>query len=190
MEKALLLKKFIKQTGLVIDSVEDDSSATTPMLKVTLKESIKKVIGSNVIATGDPLFLNDVTTVHIATQAEIDKFTEGLEEDEHGTLVYKGAMKLDVSKPDGRYNGDKFEITKPAKCWLTSIAFNKSGGQLVQKRREGLGEALAKIFSAGEALAEATVNAGANATVNAAGAAPTKVVNPVNAPQQATKAGA
>lgn len=153
MNKLELLKKFIKTNELIIDTVEKDDSPTQKMLKITLKRKLPSVTGSNVTPDGDPMTLKNVDVVYVATEETIEEFVNGLDEVD-GTLVYKGDLKLDVSKPAGRYNRDgEYEVTKPAKVWLTKVNFNRMGGELVQKNRDGLKSVMAKLFSAGETLA-------------------------------------
>lgn len=140
---ALSLKKFLKQTKLVILSIEDDSSEETKVLKLTLAEPTT-AIGSNVTDTGAEMKLLNVTTVYVAAD-DIEKFMATAEED--GDIInYEGSMKLDVSRPNGRLVNGVFAITKPSKAFLTSVAFNKRGNGLRADRTAALSAAIAGIF--------------------------------------------
>lgn len=178
MNKLELLKKFIKTSELIIDSVENDDSPTQKMLKITLKNKLASVTGSNVTPDGDPMTVKNVTTVFVATEETIAEFVNGLEEVDN-TLIYKGDLKLDVSKPAGRFDREgNFEVTKPARVWLTKVNFNRMGGELVQKNRDGLKSVMAKLFSAGETLANLALENEPPATKPAPAVDP-KVLKPV-----------
>ena len=154
------LKKFLKQTKLVILSIEDDSSENTKVLKLTLAEPITAV-GSNVTDSGAEMKLANVTTVYVAAE-DIDKFMETAEE-EGDNVTYEGSMKLDVSRPNGRIVNGAFQITKPSKVFLTAVAFNKRGNGLRQDRTAALSAAIAGIFGKvaenGQFIAPADVKA-------------------------------
>lgn len=176
-KKADLMKKFIKQTTLIIDSVEDDSSENTQMLKLNLKEVIPQIKGSNVVGeTGMDLIVREVTSLLVAGD-DVEKFWENCEQ-EGDILKYTGPMKLDVSKPNGRVNNrtGEFEMTKPARAWLTVTAFNRKGAGLIADKQKALGEALVKLF-------------GGNQTAAAAAVTTAKTITPVSAAPAAAKVG-
>jgi hypothetical protein len=142
------LKKFIKKTDLVISAVEDDSSENTQILKLTLAEKVPSIKGSNPTDQGQDMVLREVETVYIAGDDDIEAFKKDADLDEaSGIISYKGPMKLDVSKPNGRFVNNVFVITKPAKAWLTSVGFNKRGAGLRSDRQSGLSAAVAKFFT-------------------------------------------
>lgn len=161
------LKKFMRQTKLRIVSIEDDSSTNTKLLKVTLAEPLAKVVSSNVTDTGAPIFATNVKELTVA-EDDIEKFYEGCEDD-GDTLVYSGNMKLDVSRPNGRMVNGNFVITKPAKAWLVSVAFNRRGATMQQDKASALSSALKALFGDGGQSAAAVGAPASNVTSNNAG---------------------
>lgn len=144
------LLQFIKATEFVVLSVEDDSSGATvnnpngTVVKILHLAQPITAVGSNPSPSGHVMKATDAK-VHVAA----DNWTKFLEQAEvkDGTIHYKGDMHLDVSKPDGRNVNGKLVITKPAKIWLTSVKFSRSGGQLNQSRVNNLNTMIDDMFA-------------------------------------------
>lgn len=140
------LKAFIKKTNLIIAEVIDDSSEGTEIFKLVLAQPTGKVVGSNPTDQGQEMVLNQQTNVWVAGE-DIEHFMNDTEKQGDGTLIYDGPMKLDVSKPNGRYVNNQFVMTKPPRLWLTKVAFNKRGRDLRSQRQTGLSQAVAQYFT-------------------------------------------
>jgi len=152
MKKEDLLK-FSKSTELAIKLIEDDSSggtADTEGTEVKILHLVKEVlaVGSNPTPDGGEMRVKG-TKVYVASD-NIDEMLKDLVEQD-GILVYKGPMHLDVSKPSGRVNAQsgQFEVTKPAKIWLTKTKFSRNGGQLRNQQREKLSSFTSTFFGKG-----------------------------------------
>lgn len=137
------LLKFTKNVELLISLVEDDSSDRTEVKvlhlvnPVTATGSIPTPEGKDMRLIGNKVYVaaDDIT----AFLADAD--------DKDGTIVYKGQMHLDVSKPNGRRNQEgEYVITKPAKIWLTKTKFSRSGGQLRAEGQTSLNNVISKMF--------------------------------------------
>ncbi len=142
-KKKDLLARFGKFNELIIDKIEDDSSAETQVKILHLVEAVTAT-GSNPTPGGLPMSVRG-TQVYVAAE-DIDKMLEDCEEKD-GKLVYKGTMHLDVSKPQGRTVNGQFQITKPAKLWLTATKFSKRGGDLRGAQVNNLNTFLDKMFA-------------------------------------------
>lgn len=142
MKKDAILK-FLKSTELRITGIEDDSSTNNVIYKLLLASPVS-IKGSTVTDSGAEIKLDNVSVLNLHGN-DYETFLAGCEED-GDTLVYKGKMKLDVSKPNGRMQGGQFQITRPAKGWLVDIAFNRRGTNLTIDRRTMLSNAVAGMF--------------------------------------------
>lgn len=184
-KKKSILGKFLKLTSLVVVAIEDDSSENTTIHKLILGEPVS-CTGSNVTDSGAPLTINNVKEVYVAGE-DFDTFMEDVEED-GDVLRYKGKLKLDVSKPKGKVGRDgKAIITKPAKAWLVSVAFNKRGGSLIANNRSLLSDAVAAIFGK---VAEDGKFTAPSAITTAASAGEGKPLQPVDTSKTGVPAGA
>lgn len=178
-EKDLL--KFIKAVEFVVTSIEDDSSgatATNPtgtVVKILHLAQPITAVGSNPTPGGQVMKATD-TKIHVAAD-NWKKFLEQAEEKD-GVIHYKGDMHLDVSKPDGRNVNGKLVVTKPAKIWLTSVKFSRSGGQLNQSRVNNLNTMIDDMFKGNQPFDLSAQNTGTAAAGDAGtGAGPTVVEN-------------
>jgi hypothetical protein len=168
------LSKFIKQTEIIISSVEEDNSETSKIFKLTLAQPVRAE-GSNVTPDGQKMVIPDAKEVFVH-ESDHDAFMADCEEGEGDTLVYRGSLKLDVSKPNGRTVNGAFVVTKPAKAWLTSVAFSKRGGTLRTDRQNNLNQAIKQIFGgAADNIAGTPIVSAASLT------APKKNLEPVDA---------
>lgn len=149
------LLKFTKATEFAVKMIEDDSSgasATNPTgttVKILHLTAPVTAVGSNPAPSGQEMRVTGVK-VHVAAD-NWAKFLEQAEEKD-GVIYYKGDMHLDVSKPDGRMVNGQFTVTKPAKIWLTSIKFSKSGGALQQGRVNTLNNLIDNMFKGNQPL--------------------------------------
>jgi len=139
------LKKFIKSTGLVIDVIEDDSSADTEVKILLLAEPVNAV-GSNPTPEGKEMRVTG-RKVYVAAE-DVDKMLDGLTEQD-GKLVYNGPMHLDVSKPKIRTVNGQPQVTAAAKIWLTATKFSRRGVALQQQRTNDLTTMLNSFFGSG-----------------------------------------
>lgn len=143
------LGKFVKQTRLVIASIEDVSSATTELFKLTLAEEVEAK-GSNVTDTGAPLILRNVTEVMV-TGEDYDKMLANASQ-EGDIIKYEGSLKLDVAKPRIKMVGDQAVVTKAAAAWLVSVTFDKRGNGLIKDKQAAFSSVLAELFGTGNAV--------------------------------------
>lgn len=139
------LQKFIKSTGLVIDVIEDDSSADTEV-KILFLANPVNAVGSNPTPEGKEMRVTG-SKVYVAAE-DIDKMLEGLTEKD-GKLVYNGSMHLDVSKPKVRTVNGQAQVTAAAKIWLTATKFNRRGAALQTKQRNDLSSVINSFFGNG-----------------------------------------
>lgn len=139
------LKKFIKSTGLVINGIEDDSSADTEVKILLLAEPVNAV-GSNPTGDGKEMRVSG-SKVYVAAE-DVEKMLDGLSEQD-GKLVYNGPMHLDVSKPKIRNVNGTPTITAAAKIWLTATKFSRRGAALQTQQRNDLGTMINNFFGNG-----------------------------------------
>lgn len=140
-DKTLL--KFQKSTEFAVKLIEDDSSEQTVVKVLHLVAPISAV--GSIPAPGGGEMKATGAKIYVANE-DWDKFKEQAEEKD-GVVIYNGDMHLDVSKPNGRMVDGEFVITKPAKIWLTSTKFSRTGGQLRREQRNGLNTMINKMFS-------------------------------------------
>lgn len=167
-KKQDLLSRFSKQTELIITLIEDDSSGdgtdgNGTQVKILHLESAVQAVGSIPTSEGQEMKVQG-KKVYVA-QDDIDRCLEKCEEKD-GLLVYKGDMHLDVSKPSGRTVNGQFQVTKPAKIWLTSTKFSRRGNQLRTAQGQNLSSVVNKMFGGGKVFdlaSETATAAGADA---------------------------
>lgn len=146
------LSKFIKQTGFVIEAMEDDSSENVKLVKLTLAQEVSAV-GSNPTDQGMDMKLKGKTVIVQGAldgsepESDFNKMLEGCEE-KNGALHYSGPLKLDVSKPKVRFVNGEPTVTQAPRLWLVSVSFSKRGGGLRQQQRKGLSDVLTQFFGA------------------------------------------
>ena len=145
-KKKDLLSRFSKSTELAITIIEDESSDNTQVKVLHLQKPVIAV-GSIPTPSGAEMKVQGAK-VYVAAD-DIDKFLDDVTEQD-GLLVYKGPMHLDVSKPSGREVNGQYTVTKPAKIWLTSTKFSRSGGQLRQKQQNNFSSLVDKMFAGGK----------------------------------------
>lgn len=143
------LLEFSKNVELVITLVEDDSSDRT---EVKILHLANPITATGSIPTAEGLEMKVTSNKVYVASDDIEAFLDNAEKKD-GAIRYKGQMHLDVSKPNGRRNAQtgEFEITKPAKVWLTKTKFSRSGGELRQTAQQSLQGLISKMF-AGKAL--------------------------------------
>ena len=157
-----LLNKLVKSQEIFIERMEDDSSSLTKNCKVFLAKTISH-IGSQVVALAEgqvqPVGIQNATHLYVngdlekvmsgeETDSDLAKFVEGLEPNPDGDgFIYKGILKLDVSKPKVRSVNGKPQVTNPANLWLVSVNFNRRRGDLLQQQRADQANATAAFFS-------------------------------------------
>lgn len=165
------LAKLVKKTRLVLLSVDDDSSKNTDVIRVELKEKLR-VKGSNPLPNGKDM-IHSEDFLFVAAE-DVPLFMANVKEEDDGTIVYEGPLKLDVSKPKGGIvNGQWVWRTQP-KLWLVSTLFSRRGGELIQNSQDTMRDALNALFAPPEetpeeiakreAAAKATSTAGAQTT--------------------------
>jgi hypothetical protein len=141
-KKEALLKKFMKQLELEIIRVEDDSTADTEVLRLVLSNPINAK--SSILAeNGDFIYMNS-NEIFVSNE-NVDAFFQAVEE-KGDKMYYKGALKLDVSKPLGWKNkSGVWELKKPSRIWLTALTFDKLSRTGKDDNRDGLSEFLKEM---------------------------------------------
>lgn len=143
------LLKFSRLTELAVKSVDDESSESNEVKLLVLEKPITAV--GSIPATGpngEQIQMKmSASEVYVGAD-NIEDFMKNTEEKD-GILLYKGPMHLDVSKPSGRMVNEKFQITKPAKIWLTKVKFSRFGGKSRQDQQANLSTAIATMFGGG-----------------------------------------
>jgi hypothetical protein len=138
------LAKLLKFVTFGVLAVEDDSSENTQVAKITMAEPLT-VRGSNPLPNGGTMNHTD-NIIYVAAD-DIAEFEKGCTENPDGTVTYKGAMKLDVSKPKVRQVNGKVEVTQGPKLWLVSVPFNRRGASLRTTTRDAAREAIIALFT-------------------------------------------
>lgn len=164
------LSSLIKDLELNVVEVSDESTADTEVYKITLANELTAK-GSNVLPDGKPMVMTG-REVWIAAE-DIQKFEENFDD---AAKTYKGKLKLDVSKPNGRVVNGVFTVTKAPKIWLTAIPFNKRGQALVNDRRGELNKMMVNLFGGGAVSTGAVTTTGTTGVNNTTTVADEKAV--------------